>query len=193
MMKAVLIDNNDSFTYNIVELIRAIPGSRLDVIPYEKLKMDKLRSYENIILSPGPGLPDDFPVLQDVLNNYHSTKSILGICLGHEAIAKFFGAELSHLPAVVHGQPKAINVVKESLLFTNMPAKFNAGLYHSWVIEKSKFPDELEITGLSDEGNIMSFQHKTLKLFGVQFHPESIITEYGNDMMENFLRTGAAV
>jgi len=192
-MKAALIDNNDSFTYNIVELIRDIPGSRLDVIPYEQLEMDNLRSYENIILSPGPGLPDEFPVLQDVLNYYHSTKSILGICLGHEAIAKFFGAELAHLPAVVHGQPKVINVIKESVLYRNIPEKFNAGLYHSWIIDKSKFPDKLEITGLSDEGNIMSFQHKTLNLFGVQFHPESIITEYGSVMMDNFLRTGYSV
>lgn len=192
-MKTALIDNNDSFTYNIVELIRAIPGSRLDVIPYEKLEMDELRSYENLILSPGPGLPDDFPVLQDVLYNYHSTKSILGICLGHEAIAKFFGAELVHLPSVVHGQPKVINVVNESALYGNMPPKFIAGLYHSWVIDKNKFPNELEITGLSDEGNIMSFQHKTLNLFGVQFHPESIITEYGKEMMGNFLKTGIAV
>lgn len=192
-MKAALIDNNDSFTYNIVELIRNLPGSWLNVIPYEKLKMDELSSYENIILSPGPGLPDDFPLLHEVLNIYHSTKSILGICLGHEAIAKFFGAELIHLPSVVHGQPKVINVVNESALYGNMPPKFNVGLYHSWVIDKGKFPSELEITGLSDEGNIMSFQHKTLNLFGVQFHPESIITEYGKEMMGNFLKTGMDV
>lgn len=192
-MKAALIDNNDSFTYNIVELIRDIPGSRLDVIPYEELEMNELRNYENIILSPGPGLPDEFPVLQDVLDRYHSDKSILGICLGHEAIAKFFGAELAHLPAVVHGQPKLINVINESALYRNMPPKFNAGLYHSWVIDKNKLPDELEITGLSDEGNIMSFQHKTLNLFGVQFHPESIITEFGKVMMENFLKTETAL
>jgi anthranilate synthase/aminodeoxychorismate synthase-like glutamine amidotransferase len=192
-MKTALVDNNDSFTYNIVELIRKIPGSLLTVIPYGELKIDDLEKYDKLILSPGPGLPDEFPVLQDVLKEYYDTKPMLGICLGHEAIAKFFGAELTHLPSVVHGQPKVINVVKESVFFRDIPEKFNAGLYHSWVIDKDKFPDELEITGLSDEGNIMSFQHKKLKLFGVQFHPESIITEYGREMMENFLKVETAL
>lgn len=187
-MKTALIDNNDSFTYNIVELIRKIPGSRLTVIPYQELNIDELVKYDRLILSPGPGLPDEFPVLQEVLKEYYDTKPMLGICLGHEAIAKFFGAELTHLPSVVHGQPKMINVIKESKFFRDVPGKFYAGLYHSWVIHKNKFPDELEITGLSDEGFIMSFQHKKLDLYGVQFHPESIITEYGKEMMTNFLK-----
>ena len=192
-MKTALIDNQDSFTYNIVDLAGKIPENELSVIPYDGISTDELEDFDNLILSPGPGLPDEFPLLQDVLKKYHTSKSFLGICLGHEAIAKFFGAELLHLPSVVHGQPKVINVVKESAFYRNVPERFKAGLYHSWVIDKDKFPADLEITGLSDEGNIMSFQHKTLNLFGVQFHPESIITEYGKEMMENFLKTGNTV
>lgn len=186
-VRAALIDNYDSFTYNIVELVRKIPGCRLKVISYDRVKPGDLEDYDKLILSPGPGLPDEFPLLQDIIKLYHQRSSILGICLGHEAIARFFGAKLVHLPSVVHGQPKEIIVVKESALFKNVPAKFKAGLYHSWVIDKNKVPPELEITGLSDEGNIMCFQHKELKLYGLQFHPESIITEYGKEIMENFL------
>ncbi len=189
-MKAALIDNNDSFTYNIVELVRKIPGVNLDVIPYEQLKIDKLEGYEKLIISPGPGLPDEFPLLQSILKYYHSEIPMLGICLGHEAIARYFGAELTHLPSVVHGQPKEINLTKESLLFNNVPKKFKAGLYHSWIIDKDSLPDDLEITALSEDDNIMSFRHKKYQLYGVQFHPESIITEYGKDMMTNFLFPG---
>jgi len=186
-MDIALIDNYDSFTYNIVELIRKIPGCNLNVISYDKVNIGELSKYEKLILSPGPGLPDEFPLLQDIIRVYHRTAPMLGICLGHEAIAKFFGAKLTHLPSVVHGQPKQINVINEAPLFKNIPRKFNAGLYHSWVIDKENLPPELEVTGLSEEGNIMCFHHKELKLYGVQFHPESIITEYGKEIMENFL------
>jgi anthranilate synthase/aminodeoxychorismate synthase-like glutamine amidotransferase len=186
-MEAALIDNNDSFTYNIVELIRKIPWCNLRVISYDQVELSELTKYEKLIISPGPGLPDEFPVLQDIIKVYHTIRPMLGICLGHEAIAQFFGAKLTHLSAVVHGQPKEINVINDSVLFRNIPGKFNAGLYHSWVIDIKNLPQELEITGLSEEGNIMCFQHKGLKLYGVQFHPESIITEYGQEIVENFL------
>ncbi len=186
-METALIDNNDSFTYNIVELIRRIPGCDLTVIPCEKTDISELERYDKLILSPGPGLPKEFPVLQDILDSFYATKPILGICLGHEAIAQYFGAELIHLPSVIHGQPKEIHVFEESVLFKNIPAKFTAGLYHSWVIDVGNIPSGLQITGLSEEGNIMSFQHKEFNLFGVQFHPESVITEYGKELMKNFL------
>lgn len=186
-MKTALIDNNDSFTYNIVELIRQIPGCSLTVLSSPMTDVSELEKYDKLILSPGPGLPDEFPVLQKILDSFYSTKPILGICLGHEAIAQYFGAELMQLSSVIHGQPKEIHVIEKSILFRNIPAKFTAGLYHSWVIDKRNIPSELEITGLSEEGNIMSFQHSEFNLFGIQFHPESIITEYGKELMENFL------
>lgn len=186
-MEAALIDNNDSFTYNIVELVRKIDGVTLEVIPYEELRVDDLSKFKKLIISPGPGLPHEFPHLQDVLQAYHSEIPILGICLGHEAIACFFGAELTHLPTVVHGQPREINVTAPSLLFKGLPQNFKAGLYHSWVVDKHKLPAELMITAFSEDNNIMSFRHSKYDLFGVQFHPESIITEYGKEMMTNFL------
>ncbi len=186
-MQIALIDNNDSFTYNIVELIRRITGYDPAVIPSDSLSIGELKNYQRLILSPGPGLPDEFPVLNGILKEYHKTIPVLGICLGHEAIACYFGAELEHLPSVVHGQPKEINVISESVLFSGIPPKFNAGLYHSWIIKKLTFPDELEITAISEDEKIMSFRHKKFALFGVQFHPESIITEYGSEMMQNFL------
>ena len=186
-METALIDNNDSFTYNIVELVRKINGKHPAVISSDKLSIGELKNYGRLIISPGPGLPDEFPVLQEILGEFYKTVPVLGICLGHEAIARFFGAELEHLPSVVHGQPKEIRLTCDSVLFNKIPPKFNAGLYHSWVIKKETFPAELEITALSDEGNIMSFRHKKFPLFGVQFHPESIITEYGRELMQNFL------
>ncbi len=186
-MEIALIDNYDSFTYNIVELVRRIPGTSLEVIPYDQLRIGKLDRYKRMIISPGPGLPDEFPLLEDMLKVYHAKIPTLGICLGHEAIARFFGAELSHLPFVIHGQPKEINIIRPSPLFRGVPSSFKVGLYHSWVIDKRSLPDELEVTAVSEDDNIMSFRHKGLKLYGVQFHPESIITEFGIEIMTNFL------
>lgn len=189
-MEAVLIDNNDSFTYNIVELIRRIPDCNLTVIPSSWNDIAELAKYEKIIISPGPGLPDEFPILRKLLDAYHTSKPILGICLGHEAIAQYFGAELIQLPSVIHGQPKDVYITNGSILYNNIPSKFTAGLYHSWIVDSRNFPAELLITGYSEEKIIMSFRHKHLDLFGVQFHPESIMTEYGKEMLENFLNIG---
>lgn len=186
-MEAALIDNNDSFTFNIVELVRRIPGVDLTVVPYEELRLDELNRYRRLIISPGPGLPDEFPLLEEMLKTYYSKIPMLGICLGHEAIARFFGAKLAHLPTVVHGQPKEISVKADSVLFKDIPGKFKAGLYHSWVIDKQTLPDDLEVTAVSEDANIMSFRHKEYELYGVQFHPESIITAYGKEIMTNFL------
>jgi anthranilate synthase/aminodeoxychorismate synthase-like glutamine amidotransferase len=186
-MEAVLIDNNDSFTYNIVELIRKIPQCRLTVIATEMIDIAELAKYEKIIISPGPGLPEEFPVLQRIFDAYHRTKPIFGICLGHEAIAQYFGAGLIQLPAVIHGQPKDVYINNDSILYNNIPSKFTVGLYHSWVVGHKNFPDELQITGYSEDRIIMSFRHKLLNLFGVQYHPESIMTEYGKEILQNFL------
>jgi len=186
-MKLALIDNNDSFTFNIVEIIRKIPRCEFSVLPSASIKIEELREFDKLIISPGPGLPYEFPVLNEIIRIYYTEKPILGICLGHEAICQFFGAKLIHLPTVIHGQPKQIYIQGHTALFQNIPKNFNVGLYHSWVVDKNEFSDELEITGLSEDGNIMAIQHKEYKIFGVQFHPESIITEYGKEMMGNFL------
>lgn len=186
-MKLALIDNKDSFTFNIVELLRKIGGCEITVFPADDTETEKIKCFDKIIISPGPGLPSEFPNLKKILTTYYKEKPFLGICLGHEAICCFFGAEIINLPAVVHGQSRQINVLSNSPLFKNIPSKFNAGLYHSWMVSKENFPDELEIDGLSGEGGIMAVHHKEYKLFGVQFHPESVITEYGKQIIENFV------
>jgi anthranilate synthase/aminodeoxychorismate synthase-like glutamine amidotransferase len=186
-MKLALIDNKDSFTFNIVDLLRKIRKCEISVLPSNTTEVEKLKHFDKIIISPGPGLPSEFPNLEKILNAYYKEKPFLGICLGHEAICCFFGADIINLPAVVHGQPRQINVRGNSPLFKNIPSGFNAGLYHSWLVSKENFPDELEITGLSVEGDIMAVHHKEHNLFGVQFHPESVITEYGKQIIENFV------
>ncbi len=187
MIKIVLIDNNDSFTFNIVELLRKFYNCKISVINSGGLNINQLKKFDKIIISPGPGLPEEFPILKEILKNYYKEKPMLGICLGHEAIGQYFGAKLRLLKSVVHGQPRQMKIVFDSTLYKNIPKKFSVGLYHSWVLKKENFPSELLISGLSQDGNIMSIQHKQYKLFGVQFHPESIISEYGKEIFENFI------
>ncbi len=186
-MNIALIDNNDSFTFNIVEMLRKIPNCKLSVLNSNKLRVNQLEKFDKIIISPGPGLPEEFPILKKILKTYYKEKPILGICLGHEAIGHFFGANLKLLQRVVHGQPRKTKIISDSGLFKNLPKHFDAGLYHSWILDKKNFPNDLLITGISEDGNIMAIQHKHYKLFGVQFHPESIISEYGKDIFLNFL------
>lgn len=186
-MKILIIDNNDSFTYNIAELIRSVIASTPRILPSLELDINDLNGYNKIILSPGPGLPREFPILAQTLERYANRKHILGICLGHQAVCEFFGARLANLPTVVHGQPRKFFVKRGSQLYKNMPNEFIVGLYHSWIVENSGFPKELCITGLSEDGNIMAVEHERYKIYGMQFHPESFMTEYGKQLMTNFL------
>jgi anthranilate synthase/aminodeoxychorismate synthase-like glutamine amidotransferase len=186
-MNILIVDNNDSFTYNIVEVIRTITDDSIHVVPSREVNLQSIEAYERIIISPGPGLPAEFPVLPKILNMYVHTKPILGICLGHQAICDFFGAKLINLPSVVHGQSRLFSKEYESILFKNIPHSFRIGLYHSWIVDRQSLPDSLSITGTSDDGYIMAVEHKTYKLFGVQFHPESFITQYGSQIIENFI------
>lgn len=186
-VKILLLDNNDSFTYNIVDYMRKIENVDLKVIRTNEAKINEIKYFDKIVISPGPGLPNDFPVIFDVLEKYYTSKHILGICLGHQAIGNFFGAKLINISPVVHGQAKQIKIIKQSPIFKNLPNSFKVGLYHSWAIDFDNFSDELEITAVSENNIIMSIASKKFPVFGIQFHPESYITEYGFEILKNFV------
>jgi len=185
-MKIALIDHNDSFTYNIVELMRQL-NRPVEVLVSDKVTPESLEMYDKLILSPGPGLPEDFVNIKRILNRYKDKKVILGVCLGHQAIATYFGAKLLNLSQPVHGQPKEINWQNSGDLFVGLPKRFEVGLYHSWVVDQNSLPDELIVTAISYDAHVMGIQHKRWPLYGVQFHPESFMTEYGKELMQNFL------
>jgi anthranilate synthase component II len=184
-MKTLVIDNYDSFTFNLVHYIFNITGEKPDVVRNDKIYFNEIGNYDNIILSPGPGLPSEAGFLIETIKKYYSTKNILGICLGHQAIAEALGGSLKKLENVYHGVSTSVRVKKEDNLFVNVPPLFNAGRYHSWVVDK--LPSELEITAVDEEGNIMAFSHKKYNVKGLQFHPESVMTEHGLLIMRNWL------
>ncbi len=185
--KILLLDNNDSFTYNIVDYVRRIENIDLKVIRTNEVIINEIKYFDKIIISPGPGLPNDFPIIFDVLEKYHTSKHILGICLGHQAIGIFFAAKIFNIFPVVHGQTSQIKIINQSLIFKNLPKSFKIGLYHSWALDFDDFPDELEITAVSENNIIMSIASKKFSVFGIQFHPESYITDYGFKILKNFV------
>lgn len=185
--KVLLLDNNDSFTYNIVEYLRKISRIDLKVQKTDTLKLNNINLFDKIIISPGPGLPKDFPVLFEVIEKYYSSKKILGICLGHQAIGQFFGAKFINISPVIHGQSHLIKIIKPSPIFNNLPKSFSVGLYHSWALASEAFPNELEITSVSEKNIIMSITAKKYAVYGIQYHPESFITQYGYDVLKNFI------
>lgn len=184
----LLIDNYDSFTYNLVHYIEAISDYSVDVFRNNEISIEKVNDYEIIILSPGPGLPKDAGILKQVIERYASSKKILGVCLGMQAIGEVFGGKLKNLDTVYHGIATPIKILeKDSLIFNNLPTELHVGRYHSWVVDKEDFPTDLIITSIDKNGEPMSLQHKKYSLFGVQFHPESILTEHGKEILANFL------
>ncbi|MFQ5584528.1 MAG: anthranilate synthase component II, partial [Calditrichia bacterium] len=185
-IKIALLDNNDSFTYNIVDYLRRIENIDFKVIKTNETGVNEVEPFDKIIISPGPGLPGDFPEIFDILEKYHTCKHILGICLGCQAIGNFFGAKLINIFPVVHGQTVQIKRIKQSPIFKNLPASFPVGLYHSWAIDLQDFPAEMEITALSENDIIMSIASKKYSVWGIQFHPESYLTEYGFEILNNF-------
>ena len=188
MEKVLILDNYDSFTYNLVHYIEANPNYEVDVFRNDEITIKDVDKYNTIILSPGPGLPKNAGVLNELIKTYAATKKILGVCLGMQAIGEVFGGTLINLTSVFHGVATPIQVLdKEDLLFKNLPETFNIGRYHSWVIANDNFPDVLRITSVEENGQIMSLKHKEHGLYGVQFHPESILTEHGKEMIANFL------
>ena len=188
-IKILLFDNYDSFTYNLVHAIKSLGYENVDVYRNDKIELSQIDQYDKIILSPGPGLPSEAGIMMEVIKEYASKKSILGVCLGHQAIAEVFGAKLENIPTVFHGIQTAIKIMKEDYLFAGLPNEILAGRYHSWIVSKSDFPDKLEVTAVDKAGDIMALKHKTLDLHGVQFHPESMLTPDGVQIIQNFLQT----
>jgi anthranilate synthase component II len=187
--KVVIIDNYDSFTYNLVHLVNEIIGKdSVSVLKNDKFVMKDLDIYEYIILSPGPGLPDEAGLLKEVIRHYSSTKKIFGVCLGLQAIGEVYGAKLKNLSKVFHGMKTPIYLTDiEDNTFIGIDSSFDAGRYHSWVIDNDICPSDLLITAVDGDGEIMAARHRTLDVYGVQFHPESIMTPCGKAMMSNFL------
>jgi anthranilate synthase component 2 len=186
-MKIVVFDNYDSFTYNLVHLLEKVCDSEIDVFKNDKIELQKINEYDKILLSPGPGLPQEAGILTEVIKKYAPSKNILGICLGMQAIGEAFGAKLRNLDKVYHGLATPIKVDSDDSLFKDCPIAFKAGRYHSWVIDQQDLPNCFEITATDEEGNIMAIKHKTYKVKGVQFHPESILSEYGEQIIRNWV------
>ncbi len=185
-MKILIIDNKDSFTYNLSHYVGQFV-EQIDVFRSSHLTIDCINAYDKIIFSPGPGKPSDFPFLYEVLDRYDKKKSILGICLGHQAIADFYGAKLINLKSVKHGVKSIIKHNGSSSIFKGIPFRFNIGHYHSWVVSEKSFPSCLQITSYNNEGMITSIKHTKFNIQGLQFHPESILTEYGIDIIKNWI------
>lgn len=188
-IKILLFDNYDSFTYNLVHAIKSLGYENVDVYRNDKIELSQIDLYDKIILSPGPGRPSEAGIMMEVIKKYAGKKSILGVCLGHQAIAEVFGAKLENIPTVFHGVQTAIKIMKEDYLFAGLPNEILAGRYHSWIVSKSDFPDKLEVTAVDKAGDIMALKHKTLDLHGVQFHPESMLTPDGVQIIQNFLQS----
>lgn len=188
-MKILIIDNYDSFTYNLAQLVHKSGLCSFEVIKNDSILIEQVERYDKILLSPGPGLPQDNPILYEIIDRYAQSKPILGVCLGHQAIAETFGGKLKNLNSVLHGVTAKVSVIDENdCLFKGLRKEFEAGLYHSWVIEKNTFPNCLTVTALSEDKLIMAISHKEFDVKGIQFHPESIMTPQGNKIIENWLR-----
>ena len=189
MKKILVLDNYDSFTYNLVHILRELGFSDdMEVHRNDKISLDAVEGFENILLSPGPGVPKDAGIMPELIKRYGASKNILGVCLGHQAIGEAFGATLYNLPLVYHGVTTEVMVDAEvDRLFEGIPTYFTVCRYHSWVVEPDSLPDDLRITVRGEEGRIMGLAHKKYNVRGVQFHPESIMTEHGIKMIKNWL------
>jgi anthranilate synthase component 2 len=186
-MKILVVDNYDSFTYNLVHYLEKVTDATIEVHRNDKISLEEIERFDKILLSPGPGIPSEAGILIDVIKTYAATKSIFGICLGQQAIAESFGGSLNNLTEVFHGVSTPVEIISEDILFKNIPKKLNVGRYHSWVVNKNDLPDCLEVTCVDESKNIMALRHKTYDIRSVQFHPESILTEYGLEIIKNWV------
>jgi len=186
-MRTIIIDNYDSFTYNLYHLLRTI-GVETDVVRNDKFELPLLNGYDKILLSPGPGIPEESGLLLDVIKEYAGKKPILGICLGHQAIGQHFGGKLTNLDKVFHGVSSQVDLKGNDYLFEGLGNSIEVGRYHSWVVDNQGLPDCLEVTATSTEGQIMAIRHKSLDIRGIQFHPESVLTPEGKTIINNWIR-----
>lgn len=191
-MKVLVLDNYDSFTYNLVQYIQEILGQQIDVFRNDEISLDAVDEYDVIILSPGPGLPSEAGIMPALIQRYAKSKMILGVCLGHQAIGEAFGGKLENLAHVFHGIETPVDIiVEDEILFGGVNKHFQAGRYHSWVVSREQFPSDLEVTAVAENDVIMAMRHREYAVWGVQFHPESIMTTEGMKMLENFLEHAA--
>lgn len=188
-MKLLILDNYDSFTYNLVHLIEKVSDIEFVVARNDKVSLEEVKPFDKILLSPGPGLPKEAGIMPELLKRYAESKNIFGVCLGLQAIGENFGAGLKNLDEVVHGLATPIHISEKDLLFEGCPSSFKVGRYHSWVIDPHNLPDTLTITATDTKGNIMALKHNTFNVRGVQFHPESILSEYGETIIKNWLNS----
>lgn len=197
-MKVLVFDNYDSFTYNLVHLVEKILHQKVDVYRNDQIALEKVKDYDKIILSPGPGIPEEAGLLLPLIREYAASKSMLGVCLGHQAIGEAFGGKLVNLSTVYHGVATPVKQVRretaevkqgEGDLFEGLPEEFEVGRYHSWIVSEEGFPKELEITAKDEQGFIMALQHKRYDVKGVQFHPESVLTPQGEVILRNWLKS----
>jgi len=191
-MKILVFDNYDSFSYNLVHLVEKIIHEKVDVYRNDQITLEKIKEYDKIILSPGPGIPSEAGLLLPLIKEYAATKPILGVCLGHQAIGEAFGGTLENLSTVYHGVATPVKVKSDHTktnndVFNELPGILEVGRYHSWVVSKENFPAILEITAEDENGLIMGLRHKTFDVQGVQFHPESVLTPDGEKMLRNWL------
>ncbi len=186
-MKTIIIDNYDSFTYNLYHLLNE-SGTETEVVRNDKFQLEELEKYDNIVLSPGPGIPSEAGLLLKVIETYAGKKPILGICLGHQAIGECFGARLVNLPNVFHGVQTPVRLLGNSYLFEKLGKEIPVGRYHSWVVDPQDLPSCLEVTAVSEEGQIMALKHNVYDIQGIQFHPESVLTPDGGQIVRNWLK-----
>jgi len=186
-MKIIVIDNYDSFTYNLVHYLEDL-NAEVTVYRNDEFELSELEKFDKILLSPGPGIPDEAGLLKPVIQKYAPTKSILGICLGLQAIGEVFGGNLINLEKVYHGVATKVSKVSDDFIFNEIPDEMEVGRYHSWSVSTENFPDVLEITSVDENGQLMSLKHKTYDVRGVQYHPESVLTPYGKKILENWLK-----
>ena len=186
-MKTVIIYKYDSFTYNRAHLVKEL-GTEVDVLRNDKFELEELEKYDKIILSPGPGIPEEAGLLLEVIRTYAGRKPILGVCLGEQAIGQAFGGKLTNLSEVFHGIQTNVKIKNKDYIFSGLPTEIPVGRYHSWVVDTEEFPEELVITAISSEGQIMALKHREYDVHGIQFHPESVLTPDGKQIVGNWLK-----
>lgn len=185
-MKILVIDNYDSFVYNLVHMLYNLGVEEIDIVKNDRVDLNTISAYDKILLSPGPGIPNDAGLMKKVIEIYAPSKSIIGVCLGHQAIGEVFGGTLINLDEPLHGVASRISILHNDYLFENTPVQFDIGHYHSWVVSPD-VPDSIEITATDEYGNIMALKHKNYDVRGVQFHPESVLTEFGKTIIGNWI------